>query len=72
MPCGNCASGEVCNHVNGMCPSGCDPGWVGGLCSEGKSHYYHVTSFSFHIKLKKLSKSSGNYPEMCFSDITIK
>ena len=37
MTCGNCFGGEACNHINGLCPSGCEPGWVVGLCSDGKS-----------------------------------
>ena len=36
MSCGNCAGGEACNHIDGMCPSGCEPGWIVGLCSQGK------------------------------------
>ena len=37
MTCGYCASGEACNHIDGMCPSGCEPGWVAGYCSQGIS-----------------------------------
>ena len=45
--CGNCAGGEPCYHVDGICPSGCEPGWVIGLCSEGKSHVFIIIFNSF-------------------------
>ena len=34
--CGNCAGGAVCDHVDGTCSVGCDPGWQGGTCKQGQ------------------------------------
>ena len=48
MSCGNCAGGEACNHIDGICLSGCEPGWVVGLCSQGMFYVcvnYHGTHF---------------------------
>lgn len=28
-----------CNNINGLCESGCIPGWKGDLCSEGVSNF---------------------------------
>ena len=35
--CGNCLNETQCNHINGSCMNGCDPGWEGDLCGNGKS-----------------------------------
>lgn len=32
---GKCYKGEQCHHVNGMCPHGCDVGFVGENCVTG-------------------------------------
>ena len=56
MACGNCVSGEVCNHIDGICPSGCEPGWVIGLCSEGKSRYFMIILFA---QLSKICECKG-------------
>lgn len=39
--CGSCLNLEQCHHVNGTCMIGCDRGYQGVYCTEGK--------FSFHI-----------------------
>ena len=36
MSCGYCYEGDTCNHVNGTCAGGCDPGWKEDNCSLGK------------------------------------
>lgn len=38
-----------CNNINGVCDSGCKPGWRGGFCHEGLFIYmviiYQVKCF---------------------------
>ena len=36
MSCGNCYEGDTCNHLNGTCAGGCDPGWQEDTCLQGK------------------------------------
>lgn len=33
--CGHCYDDEICNHINGSCPSGCASGWSGAICDKG-------------------------------------
>lgn len=33
---GNCMSNEPCDHVSGGCKSGCQDGYFGKLCIDGK------------------------------------
>lgn len=35
--CGNCKNGDVCNHVTGLCSTGCAEGWIGSRCNIGKT-----------------------------------
>lgn len=34
--CGKCLNQSVCNHIDGNCLYGCDPGFQGVLCKLGK------------------------------------
>lgn len=34
--CGHCANKTICYHVNGTCFEGCDPGYRGSRCHQGK------------------------------------
>ena len=34
----NCRDGAICNHDNGHCPRGCQPGYMGPMCMEGLYH----------------------------------
>ena len=34
--CGTCLREEQCHHVNGICMNGCDRGFQGNKCTEGK------------------------------------
>lgn len=33
-----------CNHINGLCDSGCKPGWSGDYCQEGS--FYFIKGFT--------------------------
>ena len=33
--CGECLGKEKCDHVNGTCVNGCNPGYQGITCTEG-------------------------------------
>ena len=46
----------MCNHIDGMCPSDCEPGWVAGLCSEGKSHM-PLIMFFLSLSISNLKKN---------------
>lgn len=32
---GHCRDGTTCNHVTGLCDTGCDTGWKGVQCDKG-------------------------------------
>ena len=34
--CGQCLNDTVCDVENGTCLSGCNPGWKGFRCNEGR------------------------------------
>lgn len=36
MRCGHCHKSEQCHHINGKCMNGCDSGYQGSICMEGK------------------------------------
>ena len=36
MTCGQCLGGAQCDHINGVCPKGCDPGWETDMCDTGR------------------------------------
>lgn len=44
--CGHCFETEQCHHINGTCMNGCDSGFHGLLCTDGK----HVLIFSVTIR----------------------
>ena len=35
MVCGQCREMSDCSNVNGICESGCNPGYIGFNCKEG-------------------------------------
>jgi hypothetical protein len=45
----NCKTG-ICNHVNGNCSEGCNPGYQGKKCEESKLAYIFQ-----HIFLRRCS-----------------
>lgn len=36
MRCGHCLESEKCHHINGTCINGCDSGYEGSICMEGR------------------------------------
>ena len=34
--CGHCIDGEFCDHTNGSCLNGCNPGYVGDECKTSE------------------------------------
>lgn len=33
---GHCRDSVICNHMTGLCDDGCDAGWTGPFCVQGK------------------------------------
>ena len=42
MSCGNCFSGEPCDHVTGSCSNRCDNGFYGDKCDIGIRCYFKI------------------------------
>ena len=51
--CGACVDNEACHHINGSCLKGCDRGYHGQKCDQGK----FMSSFLRKIELRKFSSS---------------
>lgn len=34
---GHCVNNETCDHVSGVCPSGCQDGFIGSYCNNSKN-----------------------------------
>ena len=47
--CGQCSFQNDCFHENGTCFNGCELGYSGDLCQNGKVNTKHWTSFKRHI-----------------------
>lgn len=62
LSCGHCIMSEQCHHINGTCMSGCDIGYHGLHCTEGKTsgQYFKYGCFLLILKVNtyifKLSK----------------
>ena len=69
--CGNCLNSEQCHHINGTCMNGCDRGYEGLYCTEGKSllisHAISNISFClfFIFKLWLSECDIGTYGDNC-------
>ena len=36
IQCGNCLNNDPCDSTSGICKAGCDDGWMGDYCTEGR------------------------------------
>lgn len=63
--CGNCVQNEACHHVNGSCLNGCDAGYEGTNCTQGKS----IQTGNFIPKKMALfgSHESLGHCKLCYS-----
>lgn len=37
---GHCINNEPCDHVRGVCPSGCQDGYFGTLCTDRREYSF--------------------------------
>ena len=47
--CGRCRDGMACHHVTGRCVSGCEPGFTGQNCNNGKVHVLLFHCFYIYL-----------------------
>lgn len=40
--CGNCFNRAQCDHVIGACLQGCEAGYKGQMCDQGKLHVFNT------------------------------
>ena len=58
--CGNCLNLKQCNHINGSCMEGCDPGFQGEKCVRGAFnnlvflHMYYKRTFFFSVWVRRV------------------
>ena len=45
----NCRDETNCNHDNGHCQSGCQPGFMGDMCMEGLYHFLLLLTWLLFI-----------------------
>lgn len=50
--CGHCFETKQCHHINGTCINGCNSGYHGLLCTDGK----HILNFCHNNKITKIYK----------------
>ena len=59
--CGECLDNDLCDKINGECPNGCQPGFQGQTCKEGKKSIIMIQFFSkmdsFHLSNISINKS---------------
>lgn len=57
--CGQCLSEQQCNHINGTCTIGCEPGYYSDQCKIGKVLALKLTYFyPNHITILAITKLS--------------
>lgn len=39
--CGHCLNNQQCHHLDGTCAKGCDPGYMGDNCAEGRNTFFY-------------------------------
>lgn len=40
---GHCINNKPCHHINGECTNGCTDGYIGSLCTAGKTYLFLAT-----------------------------
>lgn len=40
--CGHCNKGQACDKETGVCPNGCDSGYIGVHCKESKVSVFSI------------------------------
>lgn len=53
--CGHCFETEQCHHINGTCMNGCDSGFHGLLCTDGK-HVLIFTISQYNVTIRQILK----------------
>lgn len=48
---GNCANSDPCDHVSGVCPGGCQNGYIGAHCNSCKKPASFLKNNIAHIQL---------------------
>ena len=74
--CGNCLNLKQCNHINGSCMEGCDPGFQGEKCVRGTFtnlvflHIYYKRTMFFSVWVRRMlvnvSSLSISYSLWCW------
>lgn len=52
--CGHCTENKQCHHINGVCPFGCDPGYMGVQCTRSMRFFIYLSKIECKILLIKL------------------
>lgn len=47
---GHCLNNQPCDHISGVCSSGCQDGYTGPLCTDGKKHFFFFCNILVTIK----------------------
>ena len=65
MTCGWCKNNMTCDHVTGVCQMGCQAGYHGHICTDGKERTFCLVLDNWnnfnHTKLTMLTFSNNNF-----------